>query len=265
MKRLSGEVHICGPSRDYYAGDPRPPKEAGYFDFMEWQEAQIRNKRPKKKRMKRATTLLLALACAGAIAGCDQLTGNDKVLDEQRKTNDILLAEPAEACDENPQGQGCVDQRTVEVGLECLPSATVAMAQTCTATASSFASWYTWDCGSGGSPAPQRGQSVKTCIFLAPTPAARINVIACEFEEQDDHCDSAENVVAIPLQIQNSELNYTPAPDAEHNGGCEHPERCWIYGVSGEDEWVIAIGIAQCYGQLLTCERRRPDDPPYGA
>ena len=71
-----------------------------------------------------------------------------------------------------------------------------------------------------------------------------------------------------PLQIKGAlsvQENYTPAPDAEHNGGCEHPERCWIYGVSGEDEWVIAIGIARCYGQLLTCERLRPDGPPYGA
>lgn len=38
-------VHICGPSRDYYYGDPRPPKAVGYFDFVEWQAAQLRKRR----------------------------------------------------------------------------------------------------------------------------------------------------------------------------------------------------------------------------
>jgi hypothetical protein len=41
---------ICGPSKEYYYGDKRPPYGAGYFDFIEWQEAQLRKRRrPKKK------------------------------------------------------------------------------------------------------------------------------------------------------------------------------------------------------------------------
>lgn len=29
----------------YYYGDPRPPREAGYSEFVAWQEAQLRKKR----------------------------------------------------------------------------------------------------------------------------------------------------------------------------------------------------------------------------
>ena len=35
---------------DYYYGDPRPAKAAGYGEFVAWQEAQLkRRKRPAKR------------------------------------------------------------------------------------------------------------------------------------------------------------------------------------------------------------------------
>ena len=46
-------VFVCGPSRDYFYGDPRPPQELGYFDFFEWQEAQLRKRRRPRKVMPR--------------------------------------------------------------------------------------------------------------------------------------------------------------------------------------------------------------------
>lgn len=46
MKRI---IFVCGPSRDYFYGDPKPPRKLGYFDFVEWQEAQFRkHRRPGK-------------------------------------------------------------------------------------------------------------------------------------------------------------------------------------------------------------------------
>ena len=43
-------IFVCGPSRDYFYGDPRPPQELGYFEFVEWQEAQLRKRRRPTKR-----------------------------------------------------------------------------------------------------------------------------------------------------------------------------------------------------------------------
>ena len=43
-------IIVCGPTGDYYFGDPPPPYEAGFGEFVEWQEAQFRRKRrPKAK------------------------------------------------------------------------------------------------------------------------------------------------------------------------------------------------------------------------
>ena len=39
---------VCGPSKEYYYGDPPPPKESGYMEFLEWQEAQLRKRRRPK-------------------------------------------------------------------------------------------------------------------------------------------------------------------------------------------------------------------------
>ena len=44
-RKLWPTVFVCGQSRDYYHGDPPPPKERGYFDFIEWQDAQLRRRR----------------------------------------------------------------------------------------------------------------------------------------------------------------------------------------------------------------------------
>ena len=174
-----------------------------------------------KERTKTSMTAMIggSILAALLLFGCPKITGNDEVADEQRRTNEILTAPKTDPCDENPQGQGCADQRNVEVGLECLPSPTVAMSFNCTATASSFASWYVWNCGSAGSPAPQRGQSDKTCIFTAPVPAARIGVVACEFEKQDDHCDSAEQVVAVLAPMTGNEGAAMTGDGLEFPGG----------------------------------------------
>lgn len=44
------DEHVCGPTGEYYLGDPQPPQSAGYGEFVEWQEAQFRKrKRPVKK------------------------------------------------------------------------------------------------------------------------------------------------------------------------------------------------------------------------
>ena len=37
---------------DYYFGDPRPPYEAGYSEFVEWQEAQLRQRKRKYSKAK---------------------------------------------------------------------------------------------------------------------------------------------------------------------------------------------------------------------
>lgn len=52
MATKTGIAIACGPSRQYYAGDPRPPRSAGYGEFIEWQEAQLRNRKrkPEQKR-----------------------------------------------------------------------------------------------------------------------------------------------------------------------------------------------------------------------
>ena len=52
VKRRKRVIFVCGPSRDYFYGDPRPPQERGYFDFVEWQEAQLR-KRHRPRTAKR--------------------------------------------------------------------------------------------------------------------------------------------------------------------------------------------------------------------
>lgn len=43
-------IFVCGPSKEYFYGDPRPPKEMGYMEFVEWQEAQLRERRRPMKR-----------------------------------------------------------------------------------------------------------------------------------------------------------------------------------------------------------------------
>lgn len=46
--RTPRTVFVCGPSTDYYYGDPQPSKGLGYMEFLEWQEAQLtRRRRPK--------------------------------------------------------------------------------------------------------------------------------------------------------------------------------------------------------------------------
>lgn len=37
---------IC-TTKEYYYGDARPPREAGYAEFVAWQEAQFRHKKRK--------------------------------------------------------------------------------------------------------------------------------------------------------------------------------------------------------------------------
>lgn len=49
-KSTSGAVFICGPSKDYVAGDPPPSQEAGYMEFMAWQEAQLSKRRRSRGR-----------------------------------------------------------------------------------------------------------------------------------------------------------------------------------------------------------------------
>ena len=41
---------VCGPSKEYAYGDPPPPKERGYMEFCEWQEAQLKRHRQKETR-----------------------------------------------------------------------------------------------------------------------------------------------------------------------------------------------------------------------
>ena len=47
--KQGGRTHtimfVCGPSRDYFYGNPRPPQERGYFYFIECQEVQLRKRR----------------------------------------------------------------------------------------------------------------------------------------------------------------------------------------------------------------------------
>ena len=52
MATKTGIAIVCGPTKQYYAGDPRPPRSAGYGEFIEWQEAQLRNRKrkPEQKR-----------------------------------------------------------------------------------------------------------------------------------------------------------------------------------------------------------------------
>ncbi len=45
LRRRTRVTFVCGPSRDYFYGDSRPPKACSYFDFMEWQVAQLRKRR----------------------------------------------------------------------------------------------------------------------------------------------------------------------------------------------------------------------------
>ena len=42
-------VPACGARSEYFYGDPQPPKEAGYAEFVEWQEAQFRHRKRKSK------------------------------------------------------------------------------------------------------------------------------------------------------------------------------------------------------------------------
>lgn len=44
-RRKRGVIFVCGPSKEYFYGDPRPPQEMGYMEFVEWQEAQLRKRR----------------------------------------------------------------------------------------------------------------------------------------------------------------------------------------------------------------------------
>ncbi|MBF8297401.1 MAG: hypothetical protein HW395_58 [candidate division NC10 bacterium] len=48
--RPRGPVMICVASKDYAFGDPRPPQERGYMEFMAWQEAQLRKQRRPETR-----------------------------------------------------------------------------------------------------------------------------------------------------------------------------------------------------------------------
>lgn len=150
--------------------------------------------------MRNLQILGLALVVCLVATSCKQALGIDDVEDGVNQNTEAIQSltptEPQSPCEENPQGQGCVDQRNVEVGLLCAPNPAVALAVNCSATASSFASWYTWNCGVSGSEAPERGQEDKTCTYLAAG-TYRIGVLACEFEAQDDHCDSAEQVIEV--------------------------------------------------------------------
>lgn len=51
-QRRKMTVLVCGPSKEYFYGDPRPPQEMGYMEFVEWQEAQLRKRRRPKTRAK---------------------------------------------------------------------------------------------------------------------------------------------------------------------------------------------------------------------
>ena len=164
--------------------------------------------------------ILLASLVALVSVGCQKILGTDKINDSINNQTDALTpTEISSPCDENPQGQGCVDQRNVGVGLECGPDPAVPpFGIKCTATASSFANWYTWNCGLSGSPAPQRGQSDKQCLPLAPG-NYRVSVVACEFEKQDDHCDSAEQVGAVLAPMTATEGAAITGDGLEFPGG----------------------------------------------
>lgn len=57
--RKGSVVFVCGPSKEYFYGDPCPDKALGYLEFCEWAEAQRRKRRrPKKKKaVDRASTV----------------------------------------------------------------------------------------------------------------------------------------------------------------------------------------------------------------
>lgn len=47
--RVRGRTCVCGPTRLYALGDPRPKRSLGYLDFIAWQQAQLYKGRARRE------------------------------------------------------------------------------------------------------------------------------------------------------------------------------------------------------------------------
>ena len=151
----------------------------------------LRGENPTRSRL----ALALGTICAALVlSGCPKLTGNDKVEDAVNRTNDILLTEPADKCEENPQAQGCGEQRAVEVAVNCFPVTGQPLTAQCNAT-SAIGNFYNFDWGNGQSSGFARSFSATHLYTTAGTYS--VTVRAWEFAEPDINCGTDNAPVTV--------------------------------------------------------------------